>query len=140
MRRMIAAGILAVLAACSSDSTGPNGSVTGSYTLRTVNGNNVPVVVFQNTTVKDELTAGNINLNADKTWSGSLSARETTLSSGAVVTATVPANGTYTNNNGSVTLTDATDGSQLTGTAANGTLTISGDIGVGAVVTLVFQR
>ena len=140
MRRMIVAGILAVLAACSSDSTGPNASVTGSYTLRTVNGNNVPAVVFQNATTKDELTAGTLNLNADNTWSGSLTARETSLSTGAVVSITVPASGTYTNNNGSLKLTDSVDDTQLVGTADNGMLTVSGDVGIGAVVTLVFQR
>jgi hypothetical protein len=30
------------LAACSMDSTGPNGSVDGSYTLRTINGQTLP--------------------------------------------------------------------------------------------------
>jgi hypothetical protein len=30
------------LAACSTDSTGPNGSVTGTYTLRRINGQTLP--------------------------------------------------------------------------------------------------
>jgi len=140
MRTLIGSVLLATLVACGGDSTGPNASVAGNYTLRTVNGSNVPAVVFQDAQEKDEVTAGNINLNADKTWSGSLSARVTIPSSGVSSTTTVPANGTYTTNGGAITLTDAADGSQLVGTVGGGTLTIGGDIGIGVVITLVFKR
>ena len=141
MRKLIGSILLAMVVACGGDkATGPNASITGNYTLRTVNGNAVPAVVFQNTTEKDELTAGNINLNADRTWSGALSLRSTNLTNGATATLSVPANGTYTNNNGSITLTDARDNSQLTGTVGGGTLTIVGDTGLGALVTLVFKQ
>jgi len=141
MRKLICFALLAGLIACGGDSaTGPNASITGNYTLRTVNGNSVPAVVFQDAQVKEEVTAGNINLNADKTWSGSLSARATNLTNGATATVSVPANGTYTTNNGSITLTDASDNSQLVGTVGGGTLTIGGDIGLGTVITLVFKQ
>ena len=141
MRKLIGSILLAMVVACGGDkATGPNASITGNYTLRTVNGNAVPAVVFQNTTEKEELTAGNINLNADRTWSGALSLRSTNLTNGATATLSLPANGTYTNNNGSITLTDARDNSQLTGTVGGGTLTIVGDTGLGALVTLVFKQ
>ena len=140
MRRLAGLALLVMLAACGGDSTGPKADVTGNYTLRTVNGANIPAVVFQDSQEKDELTSGNINLNADKTWSGTLSARVTDLTSGASATFNSPAGGTYTASSGTLTLTDASDGSQLTGSVGNGTLTISGDIDVGAVITLVFQR
>ena len=141
MRKLIGSILLAMVVACGGDkATGPNASITGNYTLRTVNGNALPAVVFQNTTEKEELTAGNINLNADRTWSGSLSLRSTNLTNGATATLSLPANGTYTNNNGSLTLTDASDNSQLTGTVGGGTLTIVGDTGLGSFVTLVFKQ
>ncbi len=141
MRKLIGSILLAMVVACGGDkATGPNASITGNYTLRTVNGNALPAVVFQNTTEKEELTAGNINLNADRTWSGSLSLRSTNLTNGATATLSLPANGTYTNNNGSITLTDASDNSQLTGTVGGGTLTIVGDTGLGALITLVFKQ
>ena len=141
MRKLIGSILLAMVVACGGDkATGPNASITGNYTLRTVNGNALPAVVFQNTTEKEELSAGNINLNADRTWSGALSLRSTNLTNGATATLSVPANGTYTNNNGSITLTDARDNSQLTGTVGGGTLTIVGDTGLGALVTLVFKQ
>ena len=141
MRKLVFSALVAVLVACGGDSaTGPNASVTGNYTLRTVNGNNVPAVVFQNAQEKDELTAGNINLNGDQTWTGSLSLRVTDLATNAVARISAPANGTYTTNNGSITLTEASDGSQLAGTIGGGTLTIGSDTGLGVTLTLVFKR
>ena len=140
MRRFVASVLLVMLAACGGDSTGPNGDLTGSYTLRTVNGANVPAVLYQDSQEKDELTGGNINLNADKTWSGTLSTRVTDLTSGGVGTFSAPAGGTYSSSGGTITLTEAGGASQLTGSVSAGTLTISADLGLGAAITLVFKR
>ena len=38
MRRLVLFALAGTLAACSLDSTGPNGSVAGKYTLRKING------------------------------------------------------------------------------------------------------
>ena len=84
MRKRILPVLLTIaVMACGGDkATGPNADVTGNYTLQTANGNSVPAVVYLDTQEKDELTAGNINLNSDHTWSGSLSLRSTDLTSG----------------------------------------------------------
>jgi len=140
MRKLVLSAVLAVLVACGGDATGPNASLYGNYTLRTVDGNNVPAVVYQDTLEKDELTAGNINLNSDLTWSGSLSVRATLLATGAIATLSLPANGTYTTSSGTITLTETSDGAQLVGTVGGGTLTLGGDIGTGSSTTLVFKR
>ena len=42
MRRLAMFALAGSLAACSMDSTGPNGSVDGSYSLRTINGQYLP--------------------------------------------------------------------------------------------------
>jgi hypothetical protein len=42
MRRLVMFALASTMAACSLDSTGPNGSVSGSYTLRTINGQSLP--------------------------------------------------------------------------------------------------
>lgn len=42
MRRIAMFALAGTLAACSMDSTGPNGSVEASYTLRTINGQPLP--------------------------------------------------------------------------------------------------
>ena len=42
MRRLVMLALAGTLAACSTDSTGPNGSITGTYTLRTIDGRPLP--------------------------------------------------------------------------------------------------
>ncbi|HKP15016.1 MAG TPA: hypothetical protein VJT85_03100, partial [Gemmatimonadaceae bacterium] len=42
MRRLVMFALAGTLAACSLDSTGPNGSVSGNYTLRRINGQSLP--------------------------------------------------------------------------------------------------
>ena len=42
MRRLVMFALASTLAACSLDSTGPNGSVAGNYSLRTINGQSLP--------------------------------------------------------------------------------------------------
>jgi len=42
MRRIALFALAGTLAGCSIDSTGPNGSVEGSYALRTINGQTLP--------------------------------------------------------------------------------------------------
>ena len=42
MRRLVMLALAGTLAACSTDSTGPNGSVTGTYSLRTIDGQQLP--------------------------------------------------------------------------------------------------
>ncbi len=42
MRRLAMFALAATLAACNSDATGPNGSVAGTYELRTLNGQPLP--------------------------------------------------------------------------------------------------
>ena len=42
MRRLVMFALAGTLAACSLDSTGPNGSVAGNYTLRKINGQFLP--------------------------------------------------------------------------------------------------
>jgi len=141
MRRLIGSALLAFAVACGGDkATGPGASVTGNYLLSSVNGISVPAVVLQNSIEKDELTAGNINLNSDKTWSGSLSARSTQLATGLTSTISVPANGTYTTSGSAITLTDASDGSKLTGSLVGGTLSLSADLGLGVPLVLLFKK
>ena len=42
MRRLAMFALAGTLAACNLDSTGPNGSVAGTYQLRTINGQQLP--------------------------------------------------------------------------------------------------
>jgi hypothetical protein len=99
----------------------------------------VPAVVYQDVQEKDELTSGNITLNTDNSWSGTLTLRGTLLTDGSSTTIPVPASGTYTASNGTLTLTQG-GGGQLTGTVGGGTLSFGADLGVGVPLTLVFMK
>lgn len=57
MRRLAMFALASTLAACSLDSTGPNGSVAGNYTLRTINGQSLPYTFSSGLRLtSDELT------------------------------------------------------------------------------------
>jgi|SRR5437867_195392 len=136
----MAAGVLIAAAACGGgDSTSPNG-VTGTYTLRSVNGIKVPAVAFQSLTEKDEVTGGSITLNSDRSWSAALNVRVTELQSGGSATFSAPFNGTYTTSGTSITITEASTGSHLGGTIGGGALTLAGDIGFGSTTSLEFTK
>ena len=64
MRRLAMFALAGSLAACSMDSTGPNGSVEGSYTLRTINGSYLPYTFPSGT----RLTSDRLMLYRDGTF------------------------------------------------------------------------
>ena len=66
MRRlvMLALAGCTMLAACSTDSTGPNGSVAGTYTLRTIDGQPLPYTFSGGL----RLTSDELTLRTDGTY------------------------------------------------------------------------
>lgn len=57
MRRLAMFALAGTLAACNLDSTGPNGSVAGTYELRTLNGQQLPFTFSSGLRlVRDDLT------------------------------------------------------------------------------------
>ncbi|HEY2853535.1 MAG TPA: lipocalin family protein [Gemmatimonadaceae bacterium] len=64
MRKIALLLSVIALAACNNDSTSPNGSVVGSYSLRTINGSNLPYTFSDGSVlVSDQLT-----LNSNGTY------------------------------------------------------------------------
>ena len=112
------------------DSSTTPTSITGTYTLQSINGQSLPMVLQVETDylVGTEITAGSITLNQDMTGSSSLTAKLT--DSGTVTTITTSAVGTYTHVNGAVTMTWATDGSTDSASIVGSQLTINdaGDV------------
>ncbi|HEY2852309.1 MAG TPA: hypothetical protein VGJ18_05650 [Gemmatimonadaceae bacterium] len=140
MRRLVLAGVAMLLVACGGDKTTGPETVSGTYTLRTVNGTAVPMIVYQDSQEKDELLAGNVTLSADNSWSGLLSIRATDLSSGQVFGGSYPIGGTYSLSGNTITLTDSPDLLSFTGTVSGGTLNIGGDIGLGTTTAFMYQK
>lgn len=138
-RRAVTLALCALaLAACGGGdkSTGPGGSIAGTYTMQTVNGSAPPVTIFQVGTDKVEVTGGSVTMNADNTFSGVTSIRETSGGE-ALPVETFTCTGTYTRSGSAVTFTEPeTDdcGGSYPGTWSNGnTLTVNFAPGLQAV-------
>jgi hypothetical protein len=94
--------------ACSGDSTGPGGSgnsVTGTYTLRTINGTPLPVVLAQAPGYLLRITSATLTLNSPNTFSTVGTYQETTGST--TVTVTDTCTGTYTLTGTSIAFSEA---------------------------------
>jgi hypothetical protein len=64
MRRLAMLALAGTLAACNLDSTGPNGSVEGTYQLRTINGQQLPYTFSSGL----RLVADDLTLFSDGTY------------------------------------------------------------------------
>jgi hypothetical protein len=120
-RRALLVGVVAVaLGACGGDGgSGPSG-IAGTYTLASVNGQALPFT-FINVTAPGanyrlDLLSGRVTVNADGTYTMTHRWREN--DNGAVFTADLPDNGTYSRQGDAITFTSSdgeTDGASLSG-------------------------
>ena len=120
------------LAGCGdTDSTGPSPSV-GTYALQLVNNAALPATVIAAGPFRREVTAGEISLAGDGSFSSTFSLRET--NSGVVSSQTTTTVGTYRQEENALLLR-ATTGEEILGTLAGNTLTL-----ILAGNVYVFQR
>ena len=101
---------VSLLTGC-GDATGPEG-IAGNYTLRTVNGQELPVIIIQVLDEKIEVTAGSWRINSDETFSTSLTLATTT--GGTTTSETGTNTGTYILSGSAITFTFQ-DGSTANG-------------------------
>ncbi|MFL5576260.1 MAG: hypothetical protein ACJ79S_09890 [Gemmatimonadaceae bacterium] len=107
LRRSLAALLAAVaLTACGDGSTGPHGTIEGTYTLTTVNGKAPPYMYYQDDFETDELMAGTLTIHSGNTFSDVITTRYTV--SGSVTTSSVTCTGTFTRTGDSITFEEAT--------------------------------
>lgn len=143
MRKILTIALAAtsiVLAAC-GDSSGPD-SISGTYTLRTVNGQQLPFITDEDETYKAEILSMAITLKADETYSAVFTGRST--DNGQPTTNTVPFSGTYSLTGSTLTLDDSEgfldpDGS-VNATLSTDTITMVIEGLPGTFFTLVFKR
>ncbi len=64
MRRILVLAVAIALSACSMDATSPSGSVEGTYTLRTINGQSLPYTFSTGLTLSSE----QLTLHRDGTY------------------------------------------------------------------------
>ena len=115
MRRLVMLALASTLmAGCSMDSTGPNGSIEGSYSLRTINGQSLPYTFSSGL----RLTSDDLTLLSDGTYQD--------VSRYSDGTSFVD-DGDYSSNNGAITFYSTT------GTTSQGSVS-------GNVLTQVFNN
>src|SRR5436305_6038063 len=129
MRKIALLAAVIALAACNNDSTSPNGSAQGSYSLHTVNGNPLPFT-FSDGSV---LTSDQLTLNSNGTYID-----VATFSNAGSSTE----QGLWSINNNLITFEDQTDGITYTGSVSGSVLTetFNSNGSVSGSVTEVYQK
>src|SRR5690242_13077725 len=124
MRRFLVLLVVAAAASCGGDSsTSTNVSVSGTYTLRSVNGLQLPFIVAQNDSAKFEILSDAFTLADDRSWTESGTSR-TTLN-GQATTGPIARSGTYVLGSGTKITLIASSGDFSDGTIGGGTLTVT---------------
>ena len=133
--RLLTVGGLVALAAC-SDSSGPDATIHGTYTLRTVNGQTLPATIFQDASGRFDITGGTLTLNSNGTFTDVVMFR--IVSGTTTITDQASGTGTFAEAGNTVTFT-TTDGETYTMTRSGGTLTqvVSEE---GLTFTIVYQK
>jgi hypothetical protein len=120
-RPAFVAALLLIGAACGGDTSGPDeGPIAGSYTLRTINGQNLPYTTLSAGVNKAEVLSSSLSLDTDGTFREERSVRRT--HAGVAVTEPELKFGTYTSTSSGVTFT-ATTGAKVSGTRGGGSIT-----------------
>ncbi|HXT16550.1 MAG TPA: hypothetical protein VN706_13010 [Gemmatimonadaceae bacterium] len=110
-KKLIIAALAAVVAGCSStDSVSPTVSLTGSYSLRSINGQNLPVQVSDGRV----LTSDVLSLNDDGTFSDDAQFSDGTVSI---------EQGFFSASNGAIQFQDAQTGQTFSGSLSGSVLT-----------------
>lgn len=124
--------IVPMLIACGDDDgSGPDtATVAGTYTLRTVNGQNLPFTIIQQTGYKLEVLSDEYTLNSNGTFTTVATFRETEGTT--VTTSSDTYSGTWTVSGSNVSLSSAAAGIETAAFSGGNTMTFSGN-GVSAV-------
>jgi len=134
MRRLLVLLVVAAAVSCGGDaSTRADVPVSGTYTLRSVNGTQLPFIVAQNDSLKFEILSDAFTLADDRSWTESGSSR-TTLN-GQVSNDPIARSGTYVLGNGNKITLIASSGDFSDGTIGGGTLTVTNE-----AVVAVYQK
>jgi hypothetical protein len=127
LSKTVMAMLAVVLVTACNDATAVNGDASGTYNLSFFNGSPLPVTLVANATDTVVLKSGSVVINADGTFTETLSADQTT--GGVTTTQTNVCPGVYSQNGNSFTFaeqpnTDGTCGGSY-GVSWDGTNTLS---------------
>jgi hypothetical protein len=110
VRRLSSILLLFVAAGCGSDNSTSPKRLEGTYTISTINGSNLPVVVYDDPTnaQRGEITGGSITLSANGTFSAPWSFRLT--DNGAVSSTGETCTGTFTRTGNHIVMDEVDNG------------------------------
>lgn len=146
LRRLLLLTLLATGAAACSDSTGPDPytTITGDYTLQSINGLPLPVELLNFVGVYRLLqVSGTMTLNVDNTFRETDTLREIFPdSTGASVTAdtTIVLTGRWEAQDTAIILTTTRDNSVLFGSVRRGRLTLHYESASDSIFTLLYIK
>ena len=125
LKGMLALLIVPMMIACSDDddATGITGDIAGTYTLRTINGQNLPFTLITQTGYTLEVISDQYALNGDGTFSSAVTFRET--ENGAVTTSTDSYTGTWQRSGSNITLSSTDYGLETAAFSGGNTLTFT---------------
>ena len=128
MRRLLALAMVlttTLTAVGCSDSTSPANSLAGTYSLRTVNGAQLPVTIISSPGYTSEVLAGSIVLDTQGNYTGTIRYRDT-YSGQQPTQYDDTILGYWTLSGSQLTLTDSQTGDQYLATVSGGTITLNG--------------
>jgi hypothetical protein len=129
MRRFFILAAMLVSAAACGDATGPNGQVTGTYRLETINGQQLPFTFTDNAGNLVTVSSDQLTLASDGSY------QDTAIFSDGGSSTEF---GTYTSINGSIQFTDRSDGGLQYGGSLSGSVLT--EISNNGSLTEVFQK
>ena len=127
MRRIALLGLIVALAACNNDSTSPNGSAVGNYSLHTYDGAVLPVQLDNGQILETD----QLQLSANGTYIDQASFQDGS---------TITEQGNWSISNNLITFDDLTDGIVYNGSLSGDVLTESFPIVGGGSTIEVYQR
>jgi hypothetical protein len=142
VKRLLSLALFAALAvsgASCSDSTGPGDSLAGTYTLRSINGVNPPVLIYQDATVSSEVVSGQILLDAAGNYQGTIRYRDTYTGSQPQLSDDLTT-GYWSLSGNQIALTDNNfPNDPFIGVVSGNTITLTDNTG-GSSFTLVYSK
>jgi len=134
---MLVAAAAAMALACGSDSNSVTGTdaipVDGLYTLQTVDGQTLPLLLYQQDSTAISALDGRLAITVNGTWTETVTLR--TVTGATATTDTVTATGTLFRSGASLVFADSDNNLYYTGTASPNRL----DLAAG-VVTIVYTK
>jgi hypothetical protein len=141
LRRLLTLSLVAVsltaFTACSDSPTGSSSGIEGTYSLRTVNGQNVPVTVYQDGTERLDITGGNVVLNSNGTFTGKFDFR--IFFGGVSTNHTETGAGTWSRSGNTVTFSSQGETTTATWNGSNELTAVETDEEFGTLV-LVYRK